>query len=307
MNRRNFLSATAAFAATSSLAGAIQASSNEKFESLNRPWPVRDTESFAFHSQHVGDTLAIGVKRPPELFMQMRNIEGQPLDLVYVLDASVALGLALATAQLQLIDRDKPGFPPLLLVGIDYLEDKPNARTRDFTHTDLVVPNPGETTPENTVGGADNYLRFLEDELDSMIRSRYNVTDKPAGILGISYGGTFTFHAFRRQSKLFDKYFLGSPGLFTTGVDYIGEVAKLLEGQLVHDTKMYLSFGELEMVSSEDMGRNFNRLVRTLTKAKNPQLEFDFKIYPDHSHTSIVVPSHNDAVLYLYDPKLPPA
>ena len=293
---------SATLAATSSLAGVVQSAGNTGVESLNVPWPVRDTESFAFHSKHVGDTLAVGVWQPPEPFMQMRQIEGMPMDVVYVLDASALLGVALATAQLQLIDQDKPGFPPLLLVGIDYLVDKPNARTRDYTHSDLAVQQePGELPPEQTIGGADAFLRFLEDELDPMIRSKYNVTDKPAGILGTSYGGTFTFHAFRRQSKLFDKYFLGSPGLFTTGVDYIGEVAKLLEGKLVQDTRMYLSFGELEMTGAyQDMGSNYNRLVGTLTKANNPQLEFDSKIYPDHSHTSIVVPANNDAMLYLY-------
>ena len=72
---------------------------------------------------------------------------------------------------------------------------------------------------------------------------------------------------------------------------------------------MYLSFGALEAHGGvpfyEDMGRNFNSLVSTLTKAKNSQLEFASKIYPDHTHTTILAPALSDALLYLYGPHLP--
>jgi len=309
MNRRNFFIASAALSAAGSMPP-IFAATAVGSESLSIPWPIRGSETFAFHSKAVGDSLAVGVWQPAREILQQFGLADKPQDVVYVLDGSFALGMASAIAYLQLVDLVKPGFPPLLLVGVDYLEGKPNARTRDYTHTDLATAlMEGELPPEQTIGGADNFLKFVEDELDPMIRSRYNVSDKPAGILGDSYGGTFTFHAFRRQSKLFDKYWLGSPGLFTTGVDYIGEVRKLLAGKLVHDTKMYLSFGALEANGGvpfyEDMGRNYNSLVSVLSTAKNPQLDFASKTYPDHTHTTIVAPALNDALLYLYGPHLP--
>ncbi len=110
-----------------------------------------------------------------------------------------------------------------------------------------------------------------------MIRSRHEVTDKRAGILGDSYGSTFIFHAFRRQSKLFDRYFLGSPGLFDTEVDYIGAVEKLLEGKLVHETKMYLSFGAMKANRGvsfyKELGRDYNSLERELNTTPNDRLE----------------------------------
>ena len=310
MKRRDFLAATTAATAAASVPSVL-AAGKAGAEVLDKAWPIRNTESFAFHSKAVGDSLAVGVSQPAGLILQMLGTtEMPPLDVVYVLDGSFFLGMASAIAYLQLGDLVKPGFPPLLLVGVDYLEGKPNARTRDYTHTDLAYPlAPGETPPEETIGSADNFLKFLEEELDPMIRSRYKVSENPAGILGDSYGGTFTFHAFRRQSKLFNKYWLGSPGLFTTGVDYIGTLAKMLEGELVHDTKMYLSFGGLEAHGGvpfyEDMGRNYISLVSTLNQAKNSQLEFASKIYPDHTHTTIIAPALNDALLYLYGPHLP--
>ncbi|MDE0064691.1 MAG: alpha/beta hydrolase-fold protein [Gammaproteobacteria bacterium] len=311
MKRREFVSSAAALAAASTLSGSAGSSGGAEVSSLNAPWPLRGSESFAVRSETVGDSLAVGVWQPEAQMLELtgRTTSG-PLDLVYVLDGSWALAMAATICRLQLVDLVKPGFPPLLLAGVDYLEDKPNARTRDYTHTDLATPlQAGELPPEQTIGGADKFLRFLEEELDPMIRSRYQVTDRPAGILGDSYGGTFTFHAFRRQSKLFDRYFLGSPGLFDTEVDYIGAVKTLLEGKLVHETKMYLSFGALEANGGvsfyEEMGRNYNGLVSVLNTTPNDRLEFASKMYPGHTHTTILAPAFNDALLYLYGPHLP--
>jgi len=110
-------------------------------EVLDKAWPVRNTESFAFRSKAVGDSLAVGVWQPAgEILRMLGTTEMPPLDVVYVLDGHFALGMASAIAYLQLGDLVKPGFPPLLLVGVDYLEGKPNGRTRDYTHTDLAYP-----------------------------------------------------------------------------------------------------------------------------------------------------------------------
>ncbi len=108
-------------------------------------------------------------------------------------------------------------------------------------------------------------MAFLEEELDPFIRSKYNTTNKRAGILGDSFGGTFTFYAFLKQSKLFDRYWLGSPGIFTTETDYVAQFGALLKGELAHPTKMYLSMGSREIDGGipfyEEMGRNYKRLV----------------------------------------------
>ena len=322
MHRRHFLSGAATLAAATTLPATLDARAAEtrnvtpevtpEVTPSNAPWPLRGSQSFVMDSDSIGDRLAVGVWQPDTAFLALagRDAEMPPLDVLYVLDGSWALAVAATICQLQLVDLVKPGFPPLLLVGVDYPEDQPNARTRDYTHTDLATPlQPGDLPPEQTIGGADHFLRFLEEELDPFIRERYDVSDGPAGILGDSYGGTFTFHAFRRQSKLFDKYFLGSPGLFATGVDYIGEVRKLLEGELVHDTKMYLSFGAMEANGGisfyEDMGRNYNSLVSVLHSTPNDRLTFTSKMYPGHTHTTILAPAINDALLYLYGPHLP--
>jgi hypothetical protein len=72
---------------------------------------------------------------------------------------------------------------------------------------------------------------------------------------------------------------------------------------------MFLSLGELEASGGvsfyEDIGRNFARLVDVLDKARNSRLTHRSKRYPGHTHTSVLAPAINDAMLYLYGKHFP--
>jgi len=166
------------------------------------------------------------------------------------------------------------------------------------------------TSPDTTPSGAARFLAFMEDELDPWIRSRYPTKGATSGILGNSFGGTFTFYAFLRQSPLFDAYWLGSPGLFTTDSDYIGQLAAVLAGELVADTRMYLSLGELEATGPvdyyRDMAVNYTRLIGVLDAAANPRLTYAAHVYAGHTHTSAFAPALTDALRYLYGGWSPP-
>lgn len=277
-------------------------------------WPLRNSDAFTLDSKSVGDTFAIGVWQPDSQFLAARGIAADREPLVcYVLDGSWALGVAAATCLLQLADLVKPGFPPLLLVGVDYPEGRVGSRSRDYTMADSVPDHAMvrqlAANPLTKPGGADRFLEFLETELDPLIRSRYPTRGPTAGILGGSFGATFTFYAFLKQSRLFDRFWLGSPGLFTTGTDYLARLDTVLAGSLVHETKMFLNFGELEAKGGvelyEDMGRNYARLAELLARRANPRLAYHAKFYPGHTHTTIALPAMNDALLYLYGPHFP--
>lgn len=310
---RNGIALSTAMSIAQIVPGIGQAKTGTGLQAKNAPWPLRASEAFEYPSQAVGDTMAIGVWSPfpsPPL----RNEDGNaPLDVIYVLDGSFALAAAATACRLALADLISPGATPVLLVGVDYPVGETNARTRDYTMRDSVPANlqkvlasRGPDTPENTPGGADKFLRFLEGELDPLIRSRYNTTNKPAGIIGDSFGGTFAFYAFIQQSRLFDRYWLGSPGLFTTDTDYVEQFRQCLKGDLVHPTKMFLSIGSKEMSSGidfyDDLGRNFNRLLGTLRTHPSDRLEWSSKVYEGHTHTSVLLPALNDAMIYLLKP-----
>lgn len=310
--RREFLLSgvglTAALGAPAFNAGLARAEDLSGFKNTGQPWPLRGTEAFEYHSRAVGDKMAIGVWSPPKTLPAIAPLgENPPLDVVYVLDGSFALNIAATICMLQYADLINPGFAPVLLVGVDYPVGQPNARSRDYTMADSVPAAMREAlsaSPQTTPGGADKFLAFLEGELDPFIRSKYHTTEKPAAILGSSFGGTFTFYAFLKQSKLFDRFWLGSPGILTTETDYVAQFATLLKGKLAHPTKMFLSAGSRELNGGvdlyQDLGRNYNRLVGALNKTPNDRLNWTSRIYDGHTHTSVFAPALNDALLYLF-------
>jgi predicted alpha/beta superfamily hydrolase len=273
---------------------------------MGHPWPLRDSETFEYHSKAVGDAMAIGVWLPPEEVLARAGLKDKPLDLVYVLDGAWALAEAVGISRLLIGDDLNPGFPPVMLVGLDYPVGQMNARNRDYNPVDAAPPSwmpKLSAFPQTTPGGADKFLTFFESELDPLLRSKYRVSDRPAAILGHSAGGTFSFYAFLKKSKVFDRYWLGSPGLFTTKTDYIAKFAAVLKSNLVHPTRMYLSMGSLELNGGidyfEDMGRHYLALVSALHTIRNDRLQWTSKIYNGYGHRAIIAPALNDALLYL--------
>ncbi|WP_129778309.1 alpha/beta hydrolase [Peristeroidobacter soli] len=305
--RREFLMSGVGLTAALGVEGVVHAADSSGFKPTGQPWPVRNTDAFEYQSRAVGDKMAIGVWSPPKTLPHIAPLgDNPPLDVIYVLDGSFALNMSAAICMLQYADLINPGFPPVLLVGVDYPVGQPNARTRDYTMVDAVPASMKgglSTTPATTPGGADKFLAFLEQELDPFIRSRYNTLKKPAGILGSSFGGTFTFYAFLKQSRLFDRYWLGSPGIFSTDADYVGQFETLLKGKLAHPTRMFLSAGSRELNGGvalyEELGQHFNRTISALNRAANDKLEWRSRIYDGQTHTSVFAPALNDALFYL--------
>jgi predicted alpha/beta superfamily hydrolase len=285
--------------------------SKTMLKSENLPWMLRHSEAFEFTSEAVGDRMAVGVWSNPRLGSSHAADEGTPLDVIYVLDGSFMLGMAATICQLLAADAINPGFKPVLLVGVDYLDDNLNARMRDYTMKDSIPANISKMlsagTPQTTPGGADNFLKFLENELDPAIRSKYRTTNAPAGIIGDSFGATFTFYAFLKQSKLFDKYWLGSPAIFSTESNYMAQFEGLLKSGLAHPAKMFLSMGSKEMAGGidlyDDIGKSFNHLLSALRRNVSADLTWSSKVYDGYTHTSVLTPALNDALLYLYGSK----
>lgn len=311
MGRRQFIESGLATATLVGASKSSQASAKNDsaagLRSTGAAWPLRGSEAFHLVSKEVGDEMAIGVWSHPNVNPLRAGAGGAPLDVVYVLDGAFALGPAATICMLQSADIVNPGYAPVLLVGVDYPVNAANGRNRDYTMRDAVPPSLAkyvEQTPQIAPGGADKFLSFLENELDPIIRRKYNTSDRPAGIIGDSFGGTFAFYAFISQSKMFNRYWLGSPGIFTTTTDHVARFRDTLKQPLVHPTKMYLSMGSKEMAAGvdfyEDMGRNYNRIISALHQNTSSRLTWSSKVYDGGTHTSTFIPAMNDALIYLY-------
>ena len=158
--------------------------------------PVVIGEKVAVQSETLNESrpLIIGTPRS-----YVAGDEHYPV--LYLLDGDVHFHHTTATVNFL---ASNGRMPELIVVAI------PNTdRTRDLS--------PVSSTEEAalnlpTHGGADNFLRFLRDELKPWVDQHYRT--RPHSILvGHSLGGLFAIHALITQPEVFDAYIAISPSL----------------------------------------------------------------------------------------------
>ena len=266
------------------------------------------TESFEMYSSSVGDRFLVQVALPVSY-----SGGDQRYPLVYSLDAHTMFGTASEAAWLMTRDLIRPGYPEVLLVGIGYPDPLMGSllRVRDLTPVGSVPPYFEKTYIEQygvaaQSGGADNYLRFIQEELNPVIQERYRTTGDTAGILGASFGGLFTFYAFLKRAKLFDRFWMGSPGVFDIGEQYLDELPKVLERGIERETRVYLSLGALEETADFEpyklLSKSYHRMVKTFDQYPQDSLTVKADRFDDETHTSVLGLAMTRSLRFLYPP-----
>lgn len=223
--------------------------------------------------------------------------------VVYLLDAKDCFGLNFNTYHIFRYFND---IPPLILVGITYegdIHDLLFNRSRDFTPTALSRDQLAEKYGQQianltpTSGGAQDFLRFFEKELMPFIESEYRADPNSRGIFGYSYGGLFCTYALFNRPELFDRYFIGSPGIYWD--DFV-----VLEQEEVyaasHDSlpvKLYVTVGSEEDEAEID---SWEQLCDRLTSREYKGLELSSEILEGETHMSGVGIGYSRAYRRLY-------
>ena len=275
-----------------------------------------DTEVHFLDSSHVGDEFRISVA----------GCEGAPsgVGVLVVTDASLAYGTALETVRLLAMSEH---IKPLLVVGVGYrsltLADTLRLRTRDFTPG--ADPRYDEVDP-STMGGADRFGSFLDEELKPWIVEHYEVDAGDFGLFGYSLGGLFATHLLLTRPAAFQRWAIGSPSY------WFGPGTTVETEQAYADThddlpaKVYVSIGEFETREGddrhreqmtpeareaslreeekfpmEDMVGQARDLVGTLRGRGYPSLDITFEIHPGEYHPTAPPLTISRAVRFLYD------
>jgi predicted alpha/beta superfamily hydrolase len=184
------------------------------------------TDEFTIHSASNGADYSIQVAFPDQY-----DPESQAYATLYVLDGEENFNFV--AEQCAKISREL-STTNVLIVSIGYGND----RSYDYTPT---VANEGG-------GGAEQFMRFIKDELIPAIESEYGVdTSRESRImLGHSFGGLLAAYAFTNYNDLFGNYLMLSPSIW-----YDNEVMLRLEQDsrdlnIQHHQLVFLGLGELE-------------------------------------------------------------
>jgi predicted alpha/beta superfamily hydrolase len=166
---------------------------------LERLFGLGPVDTFTLESETLGRDFHIYVRLP-------RDYAESDCDwpVVYMLDGGILFPML---APLHLMMEIDELAPPAVLVGISYGGlgyAKGNMRSTDYT-----APAP---EPEY-YGGADDYQRFLAEELVPRIDAGYRVDHERSLVLGQSLGGQFTLYTALTRPGLFGAYLSINPAL----------------------------------------------------------------------------------------------
>lgn len=196
----------------------------------------------------------------------------------------------------------------VILVGISHkvngIESRIN-RFNDYTaYRDTLTDRKFEKkfgVEKGTIktGGAVKFLECIKKEIVPFIDEHYK-TNFDRGISGHSLGGLFTAYCFLNSDNYFTRFGINSPS-FQMNEDIFLEpaIVKLTSNEIwnIEPTKVFISTGENE---SPMMVSNMIKFSLYLKKSNYENVDMNWRIYRNESHTSVIPFSLNGTLTTLY-------
>ena len=215
--------------------------------------------------------------------------------VMYLLDSFLNFRHAAASAEFLHFDQR---IPEIIIVGI-----RNTHRNRDLTPESHNL-DPKERERLGNVGGADNFIAFLEKELMPHIENTYRTAPYKI-ISGHSLGGLFNVYTFFKHPELFNAYITVSPSLWYP----IDDISKGLDVMFPNPSKMNQTF---YMTLANEISSNMRGNVVKLSGEfenyihthKDTGLRFQYNPMPKESHLSVGLPSVFYGLRYIFEPTL---
>ncbi len=158
-------------------------------------------------------------------------------------------------------------IPESIVVGISNVD-----RKRDFTFPTNNIKDKEEYP---TTGNSDKFIRFMEDELQPLIKKNYKI-DTISTLIGQSLGGLLATEILFKNPDLFDNYIIVSPSLWWDDESLLSYMP------LYYNSKksIYIAVGK-EGEVMERTAQNLFDKVKDL-KLKDTKLYFEFLENQNH-------------------------
>jgi predicted alpha/beta superfamily hydrolase len=176
------------------------------------PVAIPNACAFTCRASRSGADYRIAVAEP----IGPAPADGYPV--VYLLDADSTFGTMVEAVRARCRRPDATGVGPAVVVGVGYGADQGESRTRrtyDYTPGPSVTP-PDPSIPGNgqQVGGADDFLQFLEHDLTPAIDQLARIDSRRRVLFGHSLAGFFALWALTRGEKIFSTVIAVSPSIW---------------------------------------------------------------------------------------------
>lgn len=243
------------------------------FVTVNAQTPLQFGNSYDIESKVLGETRTLLICTP-------RGYEQsqEKYPVIYMLDGMAHYIYAFGVESM--LSRNRL-MPQSIIVSITN-----TARNRDFTPTIEEGRQVG--------GGADNFLKFLEDEVFPFVEKKYR-TQPYRTIYGHSLCGMFSLYSLVTKPELFDSYIAVSPYLMYDNEVVLNKMIKVLEKQPVFNKKIYVTLGH------EPAYDNSLNKMTDLFKANLKPADWTLVRFPDDTHGSVPLKSFYGGLEFIYN------
>jgi predicted alpha/beta superfamily hydrolase len=201
----------------------------------------------------------------------------QKYPAVYALDPHLIFGMT--TEIIRLLEQGRE-MEPHILVGIGFLgsdRDIESYQVRDYV--------PTATANDTGSGGAENFLRFIREDLLPFINAEYRIEPENNGFLGHSLGGLFGFYTLFHQPDTFLRYIISSPWLDPDDLQVFSFETEYAATHSDLPAQVFLGAGSQE---AGFVVSHIQKLQKTLEIRNYPNLRLQVNLFEGETHLSVV-------------------
>ncbi|MGJ8684592.1 MAG: alpha/beta hydrolase [Nonlabens sp.] len=241
--------------------------------------PIPEHDSLKIDSKFTNDERVINIWTPPNY-----DTTTDSLTVLYMPDGGIKEDFPhIANTLDTLIKQHK--IPNVILVGIENTE-----RRRDLSGPSKVaydlefIPNPG---------GADNFRKFIKNELVPEINKKYRTTNKKA-IIGESLAGLFVVETSILEPDMFDYYIAMDPSLWFNESYLVKNYEDLTKENNYVNKKLWYAGS-----SVTDISTYTNQLEQQLKGIENG-LTWKYEDEPNEKHNTIFRATKEKALIWTF-------
>ena len=201
---------------------------------------------------------------------------------LYMPDADLAFGVTTQIHRLLAWGQD---FPQLLIVGVGYpvrwTETQPY-RVRDYVPPGWYLPPEWDVDPRSC--RADDFVRFLREDVIPFVGSEYKADPEDRCFLGASLGGLLGLYALFCHTDTFNRYIIGSPSIHKADHEVFTCERAYADTHSDLTATVFMSAGSLEDDGTLD---NTCRLDETLRARVYEGLRLNTRVFEGETHLSV--------------------
>ena len=258
--------------------------------------PIISAKRFEFESSILNETRAYSVYLP--FGYELEENKDKTYPVIYLLDGDASRlksfgGLVEGLSSWTLSQQ----IEPALIVALPNVD-----RVRDFTPTETDFIFKGRTLDTfKATGGADQFARFIEEEVFPKIGKNYRINDSRT-LVGQSFGGLFAGHVLATRSDMFDQYLI-IDATYLWHDNYLNRTVLSSENaETKRSGKVFFALanndhlGEIG-ITNQAWGREFINRMRL----NNPdELSVSFKYFADEKHATVELMGWYHGLKYLF-------